>query len=170
MNKEIIQNITFGLIGSLIASGIIRVMTNVWLWNIVAPLWVWFIISLFVIAFYRLYSYILKQYYLKKVISEYRESCFGNSYPYTWEYKKGCGEYSFRGYEPHNIRIKYSVKESLSRPDTFVFGHDLPEESIKRIIQLTIICMVDKKMEKIIKPTLQYLIHVENSQMQKLLH
>ena len=170
MNREFIQNVAFGVIGSLIASGIIYITTQEWLWNIVVPIWVWLIISLCIITFYYLCIYIRKQCYIKKVLSEYRESCFGDSYPYIWDYKKGYGEYSFWGYEPHNIRIKDSVKESLSKPNTFVYGHIVPEDSIKRIIQLTVIYMVEKKKRKIIEPTLKYFHYVEDSQMHKLLH
>lgn len=170
MNREAIKGIIIGVISSLIASGVFYVITKKWLWNILVPLWIWLIICLCFIAIYCLWIYIRRQLRIKNTLSEYRESCFGNSYQYVWEYKQSHGKYSALGYEPYNIRLKDEVKEALSRSNTFVYGHAVPEDSIKRIIQLTIIFMVDKKMRKVIEPTLKYLHYIEDSQKHPLLH
>ena len=49
-------------------------------------------------------------------------------------------------------------------------GHEVPEETIKMILQLWLIGSMDKKMGERLKPVLEYLNWVEDSQKHQLLH
>jgi hypothetical protein len=52
----------------------------------------------------------------------------------------------------------------------FTCGHEVPEETIKMFVQLIIIANVDKKMGETLKPVLEYLHWIEDSQKHSLLH
>ena len=121
---------------------------------------------------FSLYNYPMD--YFKKrlegILSEYKEGRVGDSFPYTWEYKKSNGPFSAYGYEPYNIRIKDETKESLSQPNTYVFsGHRLSENALKRYIQLSIIYMVNKKLQPYLVQSLQFLNYAQDSQKHQIL-
>lgn len=49
----------------------------------------------------------------------------------------------------------------LNNEHTITFGHEVNEYNAKRIIQLTIVTMVDKKAAKLLQPTIEYLHYLE---------
>lgn len=117
MKKETIKGIIIGIISSLIASGIFYTITEKWLWNYKFPIWLWLSVTVGVYLIYKLIMYLIFIQRLKGILSEFKEGYMGDSFPYTWEYKKSCGPYSVYGYEPYNIKIKAETKEKLSKPN-----------------------------------------------------
>ena len=170
MNRENIKGLVIGVIGSLIASGIIYFFTKEWLWNYKIPVWIWLAASAVAYLVYRFIRWIILKKRLKDILSEYKEGVLGDSFPYTWEYKKSNGPYSVYGYEPYNIKIKDETKEKLSKPNTYVCGHDVPEDALKRFIQLSVIYMMNKRLQAFILPTLEYLNYTQDSQKHKILY
>ena len=126
MKKETIKGIIIGIISSLIASGIFYTITEKWLWTYNFPVWLWLSVTVGAYLIYKLIKHLIFRRKLKDIISEFKEGYMGDSFPYTWEYKKSCGPYSVYGYEPYNIKIKAETKEKLSKPNTYVRGHDVP--------------------------------------------
>lgn len=170
MNRENIKGLVIGVIGSLIASGIIYFFTKEWLWNYKIPVWIWLAASAVVYLVYIIIRWIILKKRLEGILSEYKEGRVGDSFPYTWEYKKSNGPFSAYGYEPYNIRIKDETKESLSQPNTYVFsGHRLSENALKRYIQLSIIYMVNKKLQPYLVQSLQFLNYAQDSQKHQIL-
>lgn len=170
MSKETIKSIIVGVISSLIASGILYSITEKWLWNYKFPIWLWLSATVGVYLIYKLIMYLIFIQRLKGILSEFKEGYMGDSFPYTWEYKKSCGPYSVYGYEPYNIKIKAETKEKLSKPNTYVRGHDVPEDALKRYIQLTVIYMMNKKLQAFILPTLEYLSYTQDSQKHQIIY
>ena len=170
MNRENIKGLVIGVIGSLIASGIIYFFTKEWLWNYKIPVWIWLAASAVAYLVYRIIRWIILKKRLKDILSEYKEGVLGDSFPYTWEYKKSNGPYSVYGYEPYNIKIKDETKEKLSIPNTYVCGHDVPEDALKRFIQLSVIYMMNKRLQAFILPTLEYLNYTQDSRKHKILY
>lgn len=170
MNRENIKGLVIGVIGSLIASGIIYFFTKEWLWNYKIPVWIWLAASAVAYLVYRIIRWIILKKRLKDILSEYKEGVLGDSFPYTWEYKKSNGPYSVYGYEPYNIKIKDETKEKLSKPNTYVCGHDVPEDALKRFIQLSVIYMMNKRLQAFILPTLEYLNYTQDSRKHKILY
>lgn len=170
MNRENIKGLVIGVIGSLIASGIIYFFTKEWLWNYKIPVWIWLTASSVVYLVYRIIQWIIFKKRLKDIMSEYKEGVLGDSFPYTWGYKKSKGPYSVYGYEPYNIKIKDETKEKLSKPNTYVCGHDVPEDALKRFIQLSVIYMMNKRLQAFILPTLEYLNYTQDSRKHQILY
>lgn len=170
MNRENIKGLVIGVIGSLIASGIIYFFTKEWLWNYKIPVWIWLAASAVVYLVYIIIRWIILKKRLKDILSEYKEGVLGDSFPYTWEYKKSNGPYSVYGYEPYNIKIKDETKEKLSKPNTYVCGHDVPEDALKRFIQLSVIYMMNKRLQAFILPTLEYLNYTQDSRKHQILY
>lgn len=170
MNRENIKGLVIGVIGSLIASGIIYFFTKEWLWNYKIPVWIWLAASAVAYLVYRIIRWIILKKRLKDILSEYKEGVLGDSFPYTWEYKKSKGPYSVYGYEPYNIKIKDETKEKLSKPNTYVCGHDVPEDALKRFIQLSVIYMMNKRLQAFILPTLEYLNYTQDSRKHQILY
>lgn len=170
MNRENIKGLVIGVIGSLIASGIIYFFTKEWLWNYKIPVWIWLAASAVAYLVYRIIRWIILKKRLKDILSEYKEGVLGDSFPYTWEYKRSKGPYSVYGYEPYNIKIKDETKEKLSKPNTYVCGHDVPEDALKRFIQLSVIYMMNKRLQAFILPTLEYLNYTQDSRKHKILY
>jgi hypothetical protein len=170
MNRENIKGLVIGVIGSLIASGIIYFFTKEWLWNYKIPVWIWLTASSVVYLVYRIIQWIIFKKRLKDIMSEYKEGVLGDSFPYTWGYKKSKGPYSVYGYEPYNIKIKDETKEKLSKPNTYVCGHDVPEDTLKRFIQLSVIYMMNKRLQAFILPTLEYLNYTQDSRKHQILY
>ncbi len=166
MKKEIITGIIIGVISSLIALG----LTKEWLWNYKITLWIYLVLAIFVYLLFRLISYLRFKHKLHNVLSEYREGNIGNSYSYTWEFKKSKGLYNVYGYEPYNIQIKDETKEGLSKRNTYVNGHSVPEIMLKRYIQLQIVYMMNKDIRSYIEPTLEYLHFTQDSQKHQILY
>lgn len=115
MKKDIVRSFLLGIFSSLIASGIIYFFTKEWLWNYNLSLWIWLSITVGIYLIYKLTQYIIFKWRLNNILSEYKEGIIGDSFPYTWEYKKSKGPYSIYGYEPYNIKIKEETKENLSK-------------------------------------------------------
>lgn len=161
------KSILTGVVSSLIAAGICWFTSEKLLWCLSIPLWMWLIVTLIVAIVIILVCSIVKKHRITQAISEYKEGTFGDSYEYTWEYRKSNGPYSVYGYEPYQIRTKRPVAE-LNNEHTITYGHEVFEDNIKRIIQITIICMVDKKMKDKLQPTLEYLHYIEDSRYHKL--
>lgn len=170
MNRENIKGLVIGVIGSLIASGIIYFFTKEWLWNYKIPVWIWLAASSVAYLVYRIIQWIIFKKRLKDILSEYKEGVLGDSFPYTWEYKKIKGPYSVYGNEPYNIKIKDETKEKLSKPNTYVCGHDVPEDTLKRFIQLSVIYMMNKRLQAFILPTLEYLNYTQDSRKHQILY
>lgn len=170
MKKDIVRSFISGIFSSLIASGIIYFFTKEWLWNYNLPLWIWLSITVGIYLIYKLILYIIFKSRLNNIISEYKEGTIGDSFPYTWEYKKSKGPYSIYGYEPYNIKIKEETKESLSKPNTYVRGHDVREEALKRFIQVQIVWMMNKNLQAYLLPTLEYLNYTQDSQKHEILY
>ncbi|MEY8590341.1 hypothetical protein AALK14_02675 [Butyricimonas hominis] len=168
--KETIKGIIIGIISSITASGVIYAITERFLWNIRLPLWIWLIVSVGLYLIIRLIKYLVLLYKVRNVVSEYTEGCFGNSYTYMWEFKK-CknGQYSVYGYEPTKIMLKKPLSE-LNNGNIYTYGHEVPENTIKLIIQLTLICTVDKSMRGKLQSVIEYLHYIENSQYHELIH
>lgn len=171
MSKETIKGIIIGVISSLIASGILYSITEKWLWNYNFPVWLWLTVTVGIYLIYKLIKYLIFRRRLNDILSEFKEGYMGDSFPYTWEYKKSKGPYSVYGYEPYNIKIKDETKEQLSNPNTFgVCGHAVPEYALKRYIQLSIIYMMNKKLQASIQPTLEYLSYTQDSQKHQIIY
>ena len=170
MKKDIVRSFISGIFSSLIASGIIYFFTKEWLWNYNLPLWIWLSITVGIYLIYKLILYIIFKSRLNNIISEYKEGTIGDSFPYTWEYKKSTGPYSIYGYEPYNIKIKEETKENLSKPNTYVCGHDVREEALKRFIQVQIVWMMNKNLQAYLLPTLEYLNYTQDSQKHEILY
>ena len=171
MSKETIKGIIIGVISSLIASGIFYSITEKWLWNYNFPVWLWLSVTVGAYLIYRLVTYLIFRRRLNGVLSEFKEGFMGDSFPYTWEYKKSKGPYSIYGYEPYNIRIKDETKEKLSKPNNYVVcGHDVPEYALKRYIQLSVIYKMNKKLQVFLLPTLEYLNYTQDSQKHQIIY
>lgn len=86
--NDTFKGIIIGVISSLIASGIIYAITESFVWNFTLPLWIWLCISLSIF----LLTYTIRKVVIcckvKNFISEFTEGSFGNSYVYTWKYKR----------------------------------------------------------------------------------
>lgn len=171
MNKETIKGIIIGVISSLIASGIFYSITEKLLWNYNLPVWLCLSVTVGVYMIYKLIKYIIFRRRLNNILSEFKEGRMGDSFPYTWEYKKSKGPYSVYGYEPYNIKIKAETKEKLSKPNTYVVcGHNVPEYALKRYIQLSVIYKMNKKLQAFIQPTLEYLSYTQDSQKHQIIY
>ena len=162
------KDIIIGITGGLITFCITSTLTETW--DIQLPLWIWSIVFVGVFglgyAIYRLFLW----YRVRRIISEFTESAFGDSFVYTWKYKKSSnGRYSTYGYEPTEIRTKKTLSE-MNNERVHTCGHEVPEDTIKLFIQLFIITNVNKKMGKKLFPLLEYLHWTENSQRHNLLH
>lgn len=168
--NDTLKGIIIGVISSLIASGIIYAITESFVWNFPLPLWIWLCISLGIFVLLDAIRKIVICHKVKVFMSEFTEGAFGDSYVYTWKYKR-CrkGQYSAYGYEATDIRTKIPLSE-MNNERTFTPGHEIPETTIKMIIQLLIIANVDKKMGKQLKNVIEYLYWTEDSSKHPLLH
>ena len=168
--NDTFKGIIIGVISSLIASGIIYAITESFVWEFPLPLWIWLCISVGVLAVIYIVQKIILWFKVKKLISEFTEASFGDSYVYTWKYKRSRkGRYSAYGYEATEIRTKKPLAE-MNNERTLTFEHEVPEEKIKMIIQLLIIANIDKKMGKQLNNVLEYLYWTEDSSKHTLLH
>lgn len=154
------KGIITGVISSLIASGIFYFITKRLLWTLQLPLWLWLLLSCFLVLFVFSISALVKRKRIHNAIDEYKEGRFGNSYDYTWGFRKSDGPYSAYGYEAYEIKKKQPLNE-LNNEHTITFGHEVNEYDAKRIIQLTIVAMVDKKTAKLLQPTIEHLHSLE---------
>lgn len=164
------KDIFKGVISSLIATGAIYAINKFSAWEYSFPLWAWLCISVGVLTVIYITQKIILWYKVKNFISEFTECAFGDSYIYTWKYKR-CknGRYSVYGYEATDIRTKKPIAE-MNNGKTITFGHEIPEETIKMIVQLLMIANIDKKMGKQLNNVLEYLYWTEDSTKHTLLH
>lgn len=168
--NETLKGFFIGVISSLVASGLIYAITESFMWDFHLPLWIWLCISLGILVLIYVIRKIIICHKVTNFISEFTESAFGDSYVYTWKYKRNRqGQYSAYGYEATDIRTKTPLAE-LRDEKKFFPGHEVPETTIKMIIQLLIIANVDKKMGKQLKNVIEYLYWTEDSSKHALLH
>ena len=168
--NDIVKGIIIGVVSGLITSGIVYAITEQFIWNVSVPLWIWLAITAgmaFVIYITRI---IIMEIRVYNLISEFTEGRFGDSYEYVWKFKRSkYGVYRAYGYEATEIHLKRPLNE-MDNERVHTFGHEVPEATIKMILQLWLIASMDKKMGEELKPVLEYLNWVENSQMHQLLH
>jgi len=169
MNKEIIKGVIIGVISSLITSGLLYFFTKEWLWNYNIPLWIWLSLSILGCLIYKIICYIKFKKRLDNILAEFKECVIGDSFPYTWEYKKGTSPYNIYGYEPYNIKVKEETKDMILAPNTYVCGHYVSEDVLKRYIQLHIVYMINKKIQPYLMLSLQFLNYAQDSQKHKIL-
>ncbi|MDE5877342.1 MAG: hypothetical protein K2H47_07605 [Muribaculaceae bacterium] len=170
MNKETIKGIIIGVISSLIASGILYSITEKWLWNYNFPVWLWLTVTVGIYLIYKLIKYLIFRRRLNDILSEFKEGYMGDSFPYTWEYKKSKGLYSVYGYEPYNFKLTEETKVMLSEPNAYIFsGHHVPEYVLKRYIQLQIVYMMNKKLQPYLIESLQFLNYAQDGHKHKVL-
>ena len=168
--NDIFKGIIIGVTSSLIASGIVYAITEAFVWNFSLPIWIWLCISLGIFVLVYAIRKIVICYKVKSFISEYTEGAFGDSYVYTWKYKRTRnGQYSAYGYEATDIRTKTPLSE-MNNGKVITVGHEIPETKIKMIIQLLMIANIDKKMGKQLNNVLEYLYWIEDSSKHTLLH
>ena len=154
------KNILIGVVSGLVTNIILFVLAKYHVLNVTLPLWVYLIITCLGYGIIVLALYLIRYNKIQKILKEYKEGAFGDSYVYIWEYKKSKGEYSIYGYEPYSIRLKRPLSE-LNNEHTVTFGHEVSEETIKRIIQLSIFAMVDKTAKEKLMPTIEFLLNIE---------
>ena len=164
------KDIFKGVISSLTATVVIYVINKGYVWDFSFPLWIWLCISVGVLAVIYIVQKIILWFKVRKLISEFTEATFGDSYVYTWKYKRcGNGRYSAYGYEATDIRTKKPLAE-MNNEKTLTCGHEVPEEKIKMIIQLLLIANIDKKRGKQLNNVLEYLYWTEDSSKHRPLH
>lgn len=150
MNNTI-KGILIGVVSSLIATGIVYAITIVW--NISVPVWTWLCITIGVVFLLCFIRHLIVRRRINHIISEYTEGAFGNSYVYTWKYKKSRkGFYSAYGYEATEIHKKAYESNENSEILTIRQRQEVPEETIKLYVQLMIIANVNKRMGMWIQP------------------
>ncbi len=159
-----------GVISSLIATGMIYAINKVCELDFSYPLWIWLSISVGILVIIYIVQKIVICYKAKNFMLKFTEGSFGDSYIYTWKYKRNRqGQYSAYGYEATDIRTKTPLNE-LQDKKKFILGHEAPESTIKMIIQLLLITNVDKKMGKQLKNVIEHLYWTEDSSKHALLH
>lgn len=169
MNKEI-KNTIIGVFGGIIANIIWYFFTKEWLWNYNIPVWIWCALT---VGVYLIYKFIRYRNFNKKldaILSKYKEGVIGESFPYTWEYKKSDSLYSVYGYEPYNFKVTEETKVMLSEPNTINFyGHYVPDIVLKRYIQLQIVYMMNKEIQPYLIPSIQFLNYAQEAHKHKTL-
>lgn len=164
MNKEIKNTIIIGVICSIIANIIWYFFTKEWLWNYNFPVWLWLSVTAGVYLIYKLIKYLIFRRRLNGILSEFKEGYMGDSFPYIWEYKKSNGPYSVYGYEPYNFKVTEETKVMLSEPNVRIFsGHYIPDDVLKRYIQLQIVYMMNKKLQPYLIHSLQFLNYAQDA-------
>ena len=164
--KRILYEVGICVIGTYIYS----LVSNQSFWEIQLPLWFWLTIIIVLTVLFYVVDYIITQYRVKRLVTDFTECAFGDSYVYTWKYKRTyTGHYNAYGYEATDIHTKIPLSE-MNNGKRFVCGHEVPEETIKMFIQLIIVANIDKKKGKTLKPVLEYLHWTEDSQKHSLLH
>ena len=68
MNRENFKGLVIGVIGSLIASGIVYFFTKEWLWNYKIPVWIWLAASSVAYLGYRIIRWIIFKKRLKDIL------------------------------------------------------------------------------------------------------
>lgn len=168
--NNIVKGIIIGIISGLITSGIVYALTEKFIWNVSVPLWIWVAITVGIVFVIYITRIIIREYRVYNLISEFTEGRFGDSYEYTWKFKRSkYGAYRSYGYEATEIRLKKPLAE-MNNEKVHTLGHEVPEETIKMILQLWLMGSMNKKMGERLKPVLEYLHWVENSQYHNLLH
>lgn len=155
--NDTLKGILIGVVSSLIASGIIYAITKQFVWNATLPLWVWLAISILLVVLVYVIKWGVRKYRVRVFISEFNEGSFGDSYDYIWKYKRSKDDRnSAYGYEATDIRTKKPLSE-MNNEHVHTFGYEIPETTIKMLIQLTIIANIDKAMGKKLVSCLEYL-------------
>lgn len=169
MRNNLATNILIGIGSGLVTNLILFVLSKYHVLNVTLPLWIYLIITCLGYGILVLVLYVIKYNKIQKVLKEFKEGSFGDSYVYTWEYKKSNGKYSIYGYEPCSIRLTRPLSE-LNNEHTITYGHEVPEETIKMFIQLVVISNVEKRLRNNLIPVIEYLNWTENTQKHTLLH
>lgn len=122
------KKIIIGVTGGLITFCITSILTETW--DIQLPLWIWLIVLVGVLVLGYAIHCLNLWYRVRKIISGFTESAFGDSFIYTWKYKKSSkGRYSVYGYEPTEIRTKKSLSE-MNNERVHTLGHEIPEDTL----------------------------------------
>ena len=74
--KHTVYGIVIGVISSLIASGIVYAATEILLWNVRVPLWIWLLGSVIVLCVVQIVICLKQYFHIKNVIAEYTEGYF----------------------------------------------------------------------------------------------
>ena len=165
-----LKEIGFSILVGIAVELLCRVIFDTSILSLQIPLWSWLLITIGIIFVHDIIYYLIKRHHVKEIINEFTECSFGDSFVYTWNYKRTKdGRYSAYGYEATNIRTKIPLAE-MNNETVHTCGHEVPENTIKLFIQLIMIASIDKKMTKQLKPVLEYLNWVEDSQKHQLLH
>lgn len=168
--NDIVKGILIGVVSGLITSGIVYAITERIIWNVSLPLWIWLAISSGMTLLIFIVRALIREYRVYSLVSEFTEGRFGNSFEYTWKFKRSRhGYYRAYGYEATDIHTRKPLVD-MNNERVVTIGHEVPEETIKMILQLWLIASVDKKMGERLKPVLEYLNWVEDSQKHVLLH
>ena len=168
--NDTLKGIIIGVVSGLITSGIVYTITKQFIWELSFPLWIWLIVTSGILALIYLARIVIRKYRVYNLVSELNEGVFGDSFVYSWRFKRGKnGIYSVYGYEATDIHTKKPLYE-MNNDRVHTGGHEVPEETIKMFLQLILIANINKKMGEKLKPILEYLHWTENSQMHKLLH
>ena len=160
-----LKGIIIGVFSSLIAAGIIYITTKYsTIWSMMLPLWLWIVITMVSLLFLSIGYFIVNKLRFRKLVFEFTEGSFGNSYVYTWNYKRSKdSKYSAFGYEATDIHTKIPLSE-MNNEKVFTYGHQVPEETIKLCIQLLLIAKIDKRIGKDITSLLDYMSWIVESQ------
>lgn len=165
-----LKEIGISVIAGLVVECLSRLLFNKSLLSIQVPLWCWLVISIGIVFLYCIIHHLIQQHRIKEIVNEFTECTFGDSYVYTWDYKRTKhGRYSAFGYEATNVRTKKPLAE-MNNERVHTCGHEVPEETVKLFIQLILIASVEKKKGKQLMPVLEYLHWTEDSQKHQLLH
>ena len=82
--KRILYEVGICVIGTYIYS----LVSNQSFWKIQLPLWVWLTIFVVLTVLFYVVDYFITQYKVKRLITDFTECVFGDSYVYTWKYKR----------------------------------------------------------------------------------
>jgi len=160
-----LKGIIIGVFSSLIAAGIIYIITKYsTIWSIMLPLWLWIVITTISLLFLSIGYIIVYKLRVRKLVFEFTEGSFGNSYVYTWNYKRSKdSKYSAFGYEAIDIHTKTHLSE-MNNEKVLTYGHQVPEETIKMCVQLFLIAKIDKRIGKDFSSILDYMSWIVESQ------
>ena len=158
------KSILTGVVSSLVAAGILWLVSEKLLWCLSMPVWIWLFITVFLLFLIYAIRIVVKKYRVHDLISEFTEGRFGDGLVYTWKFKKSKnGRYSVYGYEATEIRRKTLL--SGKNVEVYNFsGYEVSEETIKMVIQLVMISRIEKRIGDKLKPVLEYMNWSEESQ------
>ncbi len=105
MRDNLIKSLLVSVISGLITTVIIFILEKTQVLNVSIPLWLYLTLTCVVFGIVLFVLSIINYFHIQKITNTFKESSFGDSYVYTWEYKRGKGKYSVYGYEPYKIQL-----------------------------------------------------------------